>query len=122
MIVAGLAQLGLAWWVARRPGAPAAIVGIVGSLVIVTLYLLDHTRGLPIGPSPVDLAEGHAVALGFTRAERTGPAAVAATVAELVTICGLVTLLPLTLRRRVVNLLGALGLGAWIAWLLGGLG
>ncbi len=115
MLAVGLGQLGLAWWIVRRPAAVAATVGIVGSVAVVAVYLVAHTRGLDIGPA----VDGHG---GGHDAETAGPAAIAATIGELVTIGALVTLLSLTLRRRVVNGLGALGLGAWVVWLLGGLG
>ncbi len=116
MIAVGVGQIGLAGWVLRRPGTSSAMVGILGSLAIVAVYFVAHTRGIDIGPAGDD---GHG---GGHDAETAGPAAIAATVGELVTIGAFITLLPLMLRRRVVNLLGALGLGAWALWLLGGLG
>jgi hypothetical protein len=121
MIVAGVAQIALAARIVRRPTPAVALAGIIGSLVIVALFVIDHTRGLGIGPSGIDLAGGHAEGV-LGGGEPAGPAAIAATIGELATVAALVTLLGPVVRRRVVNAVAGLGLAAWVAWLLGGLG
>ena len=116
-IVVGCFQLAFAAFVLRRPTWPVALAGIVVNLGVVLVYVMSRTSGLPIHP-PEDITShvwSHAT-------EGAGPADLAATGAELVVVCLLVTLLPPRLRRTTVNLLLVTGAGLWVLRLSGALG
>src|SRR5205085_815651 len=51
-VLCGEAQLGWALLFRRRPGPLLAVVGLTGSLLLVALWLLSRTVGLPLGPDP----------------------------------------------------------------------
>jgi hypothetical protein len=54
LFFAVLAPAQFAWGVAlyRRPGRRLLLAGAVGSLVVVALWIVSRTSGLPIGPTP----------------------------------------------------------------------
>lgn len=116
-VVTGLFQVAFAGWVLRRPTWPVALTGIVVNLAIVLVWVASRTTGLPITP-PEDITSHE----GTHALEAVGPADLAATGAELVVVCLLVTLLPPRMRRVTVNLLLATGLGLWALRLSGALG
>lgn len=67
-LIAGLAQLAWAWALWARPSVPLLRLGVGGNIVLVALWVLSRTVGLPIGPhhwSPEVLGwpDGIAVAL-----------------------------------------------------------
>ncbi len=106
-----------AGWVLRRPTWPVALTGIVVNLGIVLVWVASRTTGLPVTP-PEDITSH----VGTHEIEAVGPADLAATGAELVIVCLLVTFLPPRMRRVTVNLLLATGLGLWALRLSGALG
>jgi hypothetical protein len=116
-LVTGLFQLAYAQQVLRRTTWLVALTGIVVNLGIVLIWVLSRTRGLPITP-PEDITshEGSHVIAGV------GIADSAATSAELVVVCLLVTLLPPRMRRVTVNLLLVTGVSLWALRLSGLLG
>lgn len=99
--VAALAQGTFGIAVLRYPVRLISLAGIIGNLILVAIYILTRTVGVPLGP--------HA---GTIEAARTLD--VVATAAELGVILALVTLLEGAYRRTVVNALLLLGLTAWI--------
>jgi hypothetical protein len=116
-IVTGLFQVAFAAWVLRRPTWPVALTGITVNLGIILIWVVSRTTGLPVKPP-----EGITSHPGSQAIEGVGPADFAATGAELVIVCLLVTLLPPRMRRVTVNLLLATGLGLWALRLSGALG
>ena len=117
-IVTGLFQVAFAaGWVLRRPTWPVALTGIVVNLGIVLVWVASRTTGLPVTP-PEDITSH----VGTHEIEAVGPADLAATGAELVIVCLLVTFLPPRMRRVTVNLLLATGIGLWALRLSGALG
>ena len=116
-IVTGVFQLGYAAVVLRRTSWPVALTGIVVNLGIVLIWVVSRTRGLPITP-PEDITRHE----GTHLIEGVGPADLAATGAELVVVCLLVTFLPPPMRRVTVNVLLATGVGLWALRLSGVLG
>ena len=116
-IVVGGFQLAFAALVLRRPTWPVALTGIIVNLGVVLVYVASRTTGLPVHP-PEDITShvwSHAT-------EGAGPADLAATGAELVVVCLLVTLLPPRLRRTTVNVMLLTGAGLWALRLSGALG
>ena len=103
--------------VLRRTSWPVALTGIVVNLGIVLIWVVSRTRGLPITP-PEDITRHE----GTHLIEGVGPADLAATGAELVVVCLLVTFLPPRMRRVTVNVLLAIGVGLWALRLSGVLG
>jgi hypothetical protein len=116
-IVTGVFQLTFAAVVLRRTTWPTALTGIVVNLGIVLVWVVSRTRGLPISP-PEDITRHE----GTHLIEGVGPADLAATGAELVVVCLLVTFLPPRMRRATVNVLLATGVGLWALRLSGVLG
>jgi hypothetical protein len=51
-VLCGEAQLGWAFLARRRPGPLALSTGLAGSLLLVALWLVSRTVGLPLGPEP----------------------------------------------------------------------
>jgi hypothetical protein len=51
-VLCGEAQLGWALLLRRRPWPLVAAVGLTGSLLLVALWLVSRTVGLPLGPDP----------------------------------------------------------------------
>ena len=115
-IVTGLFQLTFALVVVRRPTWPVAVTGIAVNLGIVLVWVVSRTTGLPISP-PVDITSHE----GTHGTEAVGPADLAATGAELLIVCLLVTLLPPRMRRVAGNLLLATGGCLWALRLSGAL-
>ncbi|GAA4413289.1 hypothetical protein GCM10023168_36030 [Fodinibacter luteus] len=115
-VVVGCFQLALAALVLRRPTWPVALTGIVVNLSVVLVWVVSRTTGLPVEP-PEDITS-HV----WSHTEGVGPADLAATGAELVVVCLLVTLLPPRLRRTTVNVLLVTGAGLWALRLSGALG
>ena len=116
-IVTGLFQLAFALVVVRRPTWPVAVTGIAVNLGIVLVWVVSRTTGLPVTP-PVDITSHE----GTHVIEGVGPADLAATGAELLVVCLLVTLLPPRMRRVAGNLLLATGGCLWALRLSGALG
>lgn len=113
-IVTGLFQVAFAGRVLWRPTWLVALTGIVVNLGIVLIWVASRTTGLPITP-PEDITSHE----GSHAIEAVGPADLAATGAELVVVCLLVTFLPPRMRRVTVNLLLAIGVGLWLLRLSG---
>lgn len=113
-IVTGVFQVGFAAVVMRRTAWPVALSGIVVNLGIVLVWVVSRTAGLPIAP-PEDITRHE----GTHGIEGVGAADLAATGAELVVVCLLVTFLPARMRRVAVNLLLATGIGLWALRLSG---
>jgi hypothetical protein len=116
-IVTGVFQLAFAGVVLRRTSWPVALTGIAVNLGIVLIWVVSRTRGLPISP-PEDITAHE----GTHLIEGVGPADLAATGAELVVVCLLVTFLPARMRRVTVDVLLATGVGLWALRLSGVLG
>lgn len=51
-VLCGEAQLGWALLVGRRPRRPVLAAGIAGSLLLVVVWVVSRTAGLPFGPEP----------------------------------------------------------------------
>jgi hypothetical protein len=51
-VLCGEVQLGWALLVRRRPGKAVLSTGLVGSLLLVALWAVSRTSGLPLGPDP----------------------------------------------------------------------
>jgi hypothetical protein len=51
-VLCGEAQLGWAFLARRRPGPLVLSAGLAGSLLLVALWLVSRTVGLPFGPEP----------------------------------------------------------------------
>lgn len=114
-VVVGCFQLTLALVILRRPTWPVALTAIVVNLGVVLVYVASRTTGLPISPPDVISHESsHAI-------EGVGPVDLAATGAELVVVCLLVTLLPPLLRRVTINLLLVIGTSLWALRISGAL-
>jgi hypothetical protein len=79
---------------------PALIAGICGNLVVLSVYVVTRTYGIPVGP-----------AAGLQ--ESPGALDVAATTAEVALVFVLTMLLGGDLRRRTVNALLLLGAALW---------
>jgi hypothetical protein len=89
-VAATLAQLAWALAVLRRPAWPLLVVGAVGNGLVVVLWLVTRTVGLPVGPEP-----------GVP--EPVGAPDVLATACELVVVLGsmvLATRLASSIRSR----------------------
>lgn len=116
-IVIGGFQAIFAPVVLRRPTWPVALTGIAVNLGVVLIWVLSRTTGLPITP-PADITS-HGRSDGL---EAVGAADLAATGAELLVVCLLVSLLPPRMRRITVNLLLVTAAGLWALRLSGALG
>lgn len=113
-VIVGCFQLGFAVLLLQRRTWPVAMTGIVVNLGVVLVYVVSRTTGLPV-ETPEDTTShqsSHAI-------EGVGPPDLAATGAELVVVCLLVTLLPPRLRRPTVNVLLVTGAGLWVLRLSG---
>lgn len=86
-IVAALLQAGIAVWLVLRPSRGLAVAGAIASLVLVAVWLVSRTTGLPISPDP-------------WVPEDVGVSDLAATLIELVAIGLLVPLAARPLRVR----------------------
>jgi hypothetical protein len=113
-VVTGVFQLGFAAVVLRRTTWPVALSGIGVNLGIVLVWVVSRTSGLPIHP-PEDITSHE----GTHQVEGVGVADLAATGAELIVVCLLVTFLPARMRRVTVNLLLATGVALWALRLSG---
>jgi hypothetical protein len=51
-VLCGEVQLGWALLLRRRPGKAVFSIGLAGSLLLVALWALSRTSGLPLGPEP----------------------------------------------------------------------
>ena len=116
-VAIGLFQVAFALVVVRRPTWPVALTGIAVNLAVVLVWVVSRTRGLPI--TPTEDITSH---VGTHLIEGVGPPDLAATGAELLVVCLLVTLLPPRIRRLTVNVLLATGVCLWALRLTGGLG
>jgi len=97
--VAGLALVGL---LQRRASGAVLQAGIWGSLVMLLMYLVSHTGGIPFGPDT-----------GLVRAvDPLGAVAAVAEAGLVVVLCGL---LASRARRRTLNLLAVVGVALWAA-------
>ena len=105
-LVVALAQGLGAVLLLRWPKQPVFLVGILGNLAIIALYVVSRTSGLPFG--------AHSGV-----AEEAGVLDMSATAAELGLVIALVTLLQGSHRSRVMNALLFLGALAWASRLLG---
>lgn len=107
-VVAGNLQILLAILLVWRPRAWLPIAGIAGNLVVVALYVISRTDGIPLGP--------HARVV-----ERAGAVDWATTVAQVAIIAALIAMLEGPLRRWIINGLMLLGALAWLLRLTGNL-
>ncbi|MCU1377126.1 MAG: hypothetical protein JWN29_109 [Acidimicrobiales bacterium] len=103
-----IAQVLFAFLVLRWPRTMTAVAGITGNLIVVGVYVLSRTNGVPVGP-------GHS---------RHGPEGVGvldltATAVEVILIAVLVSLMPPRIGRATVNVLLVAGLGLWALRLSG---
>jgi hypothetical protein len=143
-VLTAFAQFGLgAWlllgtWLGRRPGTGAVAAALVGTVVLVGLYLMAHTTDLVTGllahpdgsvhgghdagavvPTEGPVSLGGGVPAAPEPPDLLGGTTVAS---ELLAVLALTALLPRTWRSRAVNALLVLGGLAWAAWLTGVLG
>jgi len=86
-LLAALAQLVWGVLVARRADRALLACGVVGNGLIVALWLLTRTAGLPVGPQP-------------WQAETVGALDLLATVLELALVAGALLLLTGSARAR----------------------
>jgi hypothetical protein len=105
-VAAGNLQILLAILLVWRPRPWLPIAGIVGNLVVVALYVITRTDGIPIGP--------HARVV-----EDAGTLDWATTAAQVAIIAALIAMLEGSLRRWMINGLMALGALAWLLRLTG---
>jgi hypothetical protein len=103
-----IAQVVFSFVVLRWPRTLAAVAGITGNLMVVGVYVLSRTNGVPVGP-------GHS---------RHGPEGVGvldltATAIEVILIAVLVSLMSARTGRATVNVLLVAGLGLWAIRLFG---
>jgi hypothetical protein len=89
-LATGSGQLLYAPLILRWPRAWLLLVGIVGNVAIVGMYLISRTAGPPLGP--------HAHI-----AERAGAVDVAVTTAEIALVCVLLTMLGANTRHWIIN-------------------
>jgi hypothetical protein len=69
-VVVALAQGLYALWLLRRPGRPLLLFGVAGNLMIVILWLVARTSGIPLlGPHAGEVEEVGALDLICTLAE-----------------------------------------------------
>jgi hypothetical protein len=114
MLVCALCQGLFAPLILRFPGSRLILLcGIAGNLVIVLLYVIAHTWGMPFGTTwvPFDPSVAHL--------EDADVAGVAATAAEVGTAYCLVAALEGSLHRLVINLLLVLGASLWVLRIAG---
>lgn len=112
--ICALAQGFLAVGVLRWPGSRlVSLSGIGGNLLIVALYVISRTWGMPLGPDWVLFSPD---AAHLEDPELLG---MFATAAEVVIMVALATLLDGAYRRWTVDLLLVAGAAFWITRLLG---
>jgi hypothetical protein len=90
----------------RRPSRWVVVTGLVGNLLIVGMYVLSRTWGVPLGP--------HSGVV-----ERAYPGDLVTTAAEIVLVILLLVLAGSTARRWVLNTLVVAGLALWALRLTG---
>jgi len=107
-VAAGNLQILLAILLVWRPRAWLPLAGIAGNLVVVTLYVISRTDGVPVGP--------HARVV-----EDAGAVDWATTAAQVAIIAALIAMLEGRRRRWIINGLMLLGAFAWLLRLTGNL-
>ncbi|WP_156971400.1 hypothetical protein [Knoellia sinensis] len=136
-IVLGLFQVGFAEVILRRVSVPLVVVGITTNLMVVLIYLMTRTVGIPLGASRGSPAAGGSGVEGSgvegsghggghgqgpmlgqrisdgERVEAVGLPDLAATSSELLVVCLLATLLPGRERKVAVNVLLGVALLLW---------
>ena len=99
-LVTGLAQAAMGAVVLWRPAPWVALVGIVGNLAIVGMYVLTRTVGIPLGPHS-------------GRAEDAETLGMVTTAGELALVLLLIPMLGERAQRWTFSGLLALGIGLW---------
>lgn len=92
---------------------PLVLAGILGNLLIVVLFIVSSTWGVPLGPDWVLFS------VEMAHAEETGVLGMGATVAEVLMIFGLVSVLRGACRRWVMNGLLLAGGTLWALRFMG---
>jgi hypothetical protein len=105
-LATGVGQAVFVPLVLYRPRRWMALVAIAGNVAIVGMYVLSRTAGPPLGP--------HAHV-----AETAGPIDLATTAAEITLVGVLLTMLGRATRRRILDLLLAMGVALWALRLTG---
>jgi hypothetical protein len=111
-----VAQAVYAWVVLNRPSVPVALVGIVGNVGVVGVWIVSRKFGLPVGAAAPEPVYGHDTLsidpqTSFVAGvpQSIGAFDVTATVLELAAVAALVSLLPAGLHRWGVNTLFGIG-------------
>ena len=107
-LAVGLGQGLLGAALLRWPSARVALLGVVGNLAVVLMYVISRTDGVPIGP--------HA-----NVAEKAKTVDLLTTAGEIVLIVVLIALLGRTAGRVALNTMLVLGLLLWVGRLTGNL-
>ncbi len=112
-----------------RPLPAYLAMALGGNVLVIVVWVVSRTVGLPVGPPVTDMTAGlgdpgrggygaHAVGVP----EPAGVLDVGASVLELVTVVALLVLLPAAYRRRAVDMLFGCGVLVWLlglVWVLG---
>ena len=100
-LAAGAVQLAYGVLVLRWPRPLVALLGIGAHLAVVAMYVQTRTVGIPLGPHE-------------RVKERVGAVDLATTVAEILVVVLLLTLVGARTRRWTVNLLLVAGAALWV--------
>ncbi len=90
----------------RWPAVPLALVGIVGNLAVILLYVYSRTAGVPFGPHAGEV-------------EEVGILDMTATLAEMSLVVVLIMLLSGAYRTMMINALLLVGAAVWTLRILG---
>jgi hypothetical protein len=122
-VVLAAAQGWLAFALVRtRIAVPVLISAVVGTVGVVSMYVVSRTAGLPFGSHHGGEIHHPGAAVVAEVVEGVGAVDLAALIAELVLVVALVAMLPRQLIGRTTNALLAVGLTFWILSTAGLLG
>jgi hypothetical protein len=100
-LVSGLFQALFAPAMLKWPNRWTALVGIVGNLGIIGMYVMSRTYGIPMGPHIGVVEKATAIDLSCTAG-------------EIVLVAILLGMVGTTSRRLIINLLLVVGVALWV--------